>query len=503
MKTLNKIYPSEVIQSADRYAMDRLGIPSEILMENAGIACADMAASMSAVGDEVAILAGTGSNGGDGFVVARHLARMGRRVSVFLAGDESRLSGAASANYSILTKLHIPCVKTEDLSDTELADSVGRASLVIDALLGTGAKGAPRGEVLRAVCSARKARQILAIDGPSGVDLSDGTVLGEVIKADVTVTMIAGKIGHFVSPGRIYSGDLVIAHIGVDDEVIVRDDEELSMDLIDRRWVEERYPSTRLDAHKGSRGGVLIIAGSLRYPGAAALASMGALRGGAGLCVLAAPEIVRPYISSLPEVIFEPMNTPDELSAILDRWRERCSVAVVGPGLDRNGLSEEIFSCFWEDGGYKTVVDGDGLFFLASRKDRRENLLITPHEGEAARLLDWTPSDVAYRRLSAVTELGEKYGLCLLKGYGTLISDGRRRSVISSGNQALSIPGSGDVLSGLVGAMWARGLSSMEAGAMASWIHGVSGENLSEKSVDGLRASEIADEIPSVMGEVL
>ncbi|PIE54640.1 MAG: bifunctional ADP-dependent NAD(P)H-hydrate dehydratase/NAD(P)H-hydrate epimerase [Dethiosulfovibrio peptidovorans] len=499
MKARKKLYRSAAVQAADRCAVDFLGIPSEVLMENAGIACADAACSMTKPGDRVVVLAGVGSNGGDGFVLARHLARLGREPSVILAGSPERLRGPAALNYHILSSLRIPCSHIDDMTDEALRNALSQASLVVDALLGTGASGAPKGAVLRAVVAAEDASCILAIDGPTGVNLDDGTIPGASIDADATVTMIAEKVGHRVSPGLWRCGDISVTHIGVESSAILDDQDAVS--LVDEMFVSDRFPQTSRCAHKTSRGGVFLIAGSPRYSGAAALSALGALRGGAGLCVVAAPAEVRSSLSSIPECIFESLESPSDLVSVVERWRPRCSVAVLGPGLDRSDWSREVASSFFGVWDGASVIDGDGLFYLGELNPlRRADRVLTPHEGEAGRLLGCSSREVATERLAAVDELGRRYGVALLKGEGTLIGDGTHQAVVAAGSQSLAVPGSGDVLSGLVGAFMTRGCAPFEAAAIAAWVHGRAGELMEHRGVDGVLASEIAAVCPSVMG---
>lgn len=498
------LYSSGDIQKADRCAIDNLGIPSEILMENAGRACADRALSMTSPKDRVCVLAGTGNNGGDGMVAARHLHCGGREVRVLLAGKAKAVKGAAGLNCRILKALGIPCVELSDMADGELEEILSHADLLIDALLGTGAKGSPRGDVLRALRAMKGKSPIMALDGPTGVNLDDGTVPGEAVTADLTVTMIGKKIGHAVFPGRLHCGKVESVHIGVDGECILPEPTGKATFSVSQDYVRENYPATSSTAHKGSRGGVLLVAGSPRYPGAAALASMGALRGGAGLAVLAAPEAVRPYAASMPEVIFEPLESPGGIGAVFDRWKKRCSALVLGPGLDRTEFSKQVFASSMEFWNGNTVVDGDGLYFLKEWPAARFSggLVITPHEGEASWLMDCSSEAVSARRLEAADRLGEKYGVCLLKGPGSIISGKTLRAIEPWSSPVLAVPGSGDVLSGLIGALMSRGCRPFNGAALAGWIHGKIGHDLLERSPDGFLASQIAHMIPEILGEI-
>ncbi len=497
------LYSSGDIQNADRFAMEKLGIPSEILMENAGMVCSDFAASMTLPGERIVIMAGTGNNGGDGMVMARHLHRKDRDVMVFIAGRIDDLKGATLLNFSILDAIGIPCIELSLMADQDLENALSDADLLVDALLGTGAKGAPRGDVLRAVRAMKGRSPILALDGPTGVNLDDGSVFADTVLADLTVAMLARKIGHEVFPGKLFCGRVELAHIGVDEGAILPEPIGKETFSVNEEYVRMNYPLTSSLVHKGSRGGVLVVAGSPRYPGAAVLAARGALRGGAGLCILAAPEVVRSYVASIPEVIFEPLESPSEVIDVLDRWRDRCSTLIVGPGLDRTEFSRQVFVSSMSLWRGNIVVDGDGLFFLPETDiSASSGLIVTPHEGEAAGLLGCRVADIFSRRLNMAESLGGKYGVCLLKGPGSIVCDSLTRAVEPSGAPTLAVPGSGDVLSGLIGALWSRGCSPFNAAALGGWIHGKVGELLFARSPDGFLASEIADMIPDVLGGV-
>lgn len=502
MREISRLYSSQEIARADQRAMTDLSVPSEVLMENAGSLCANYAFSMTSIKDKVVVMAGTGNNGGDGMVVARHLDRMGRSVTVFIAGEVEKTRDATAVNLKILKSLGIPCFEMDSISDNFIKSELDGASLVVDALLGTGASGKPRGQVLRAVEAVSGFSPILSVDGPTGVNLDDGTVPGKAILSDLTVTMVSKKIGHAIFPGKTYSGKVEVAHIGIDPARLL-DVEKNAFFSVDENYVASRYPKASFNSDKYSRGGVLVVAGSCDYPGAAALVARGVLRAGAGLCVLAAPEQVRPYLNSLPEVIFQPIKNVNDVPKILDRWSSPCPVTVIGSGLGRSDFSKDLFEAFWLSGLSSVVVDGDGLYFLPKMDlSAVGKVIITPHEGEAARLIGWTRDRVACNRLLAAGSLGGRYGVCLLKGPGSIVTSRERRGVISSGNECLSVAGSGDVLAGAVGAIWSRGTNAFDAAALGGWIHGKAGELLSKRSLDGALASEVADKIPDVLGGV-
>ncbi|MBQ7196022.1 MAG: NAD(P)H-hydrate dehydratase [Synergistaceae bacterium] len=266
--------------------------------------------------------------------------------------------------------------------------------------------------------------------------------------------------------------------------------------------VRDLLPPRPDDMHKGHRGRLLIVGGSERYPGAPALSALGALRSGAGVVtLLSLQKVCEACASRLPEVVY--CYEDDKF-----RWKElamaqkKIDAVVIGPGLDRSVATELVTSRMWREWPTKILVDGDGLNALAAvQKDltARKDSVITPHEGEAARLLETTPDEIRADRFYAVSELSAKWGCAVLKGHHTLIASGEKFLEIKYGNPALSVPGSGDVLSGCIGAFLGMGLEPFDAAVLGATVHGMAGDYLAREGVDGVLASEIADAIRKII----
>ena len=266
-------------------------------------------------------------------------------------------------------------------------------------------------------------------------------------------------------------------------------------------------PERKNDIHKGDRGGVLIVGGCSLYRGAPLLAARGALRSGCGLLVVFSEECVCSAVaSSLPEAIVQSglfSCSRGAVIEILNFWKPRMNCLVLGPGIGRSDSAGNVVRVILETWQKPLIVDGDGLYWLAHLGDafkRRDSLLLTPHEGEAARLLG-TSSDVVRRsRKESASEIASRYGIVLLKGRETLIDDGLRCEIIAEGNQALAIPGSGDVLAGAVAALSASGIPLFPSACLGAFVHGRAGRDLSQQSgIDGILASEVADAIPLIL----
>ena len=266
--------------------------------------------------------------------------------------------------------------------------------------------------------------------------------------------------------------------------------------------IKDLLPTRPDDMHKGHRGRLLIVGGSERYPGAPALSALGALRSGAGVVTLLSLEkVCAACAARLPEVVYA--YEDDKF-----RWKElamaqkKIDAVVIGPGLDRSVATELVTSRMWREWKGKILVDGDGINALAAVQNdlsARKDAVITPHEGEAARLLNTTPDDIRADRFYAVSELSAKWGCAVLKGHHTLVASGEKFLEIKNGGPALSVPGSGDVLSGCIGAFLAMGLEPFDAAVLGATIHGMAGDYLAREGVDGVLASEIADTLRKII----
>ena len=504
------LYDAEDIRQADWKVVDQLGMPPVILMENAGRGVADAVKWKFPSISRILIACGGGNNGGDGLVAARYLLKEGFVVSILLAVSEGKMAREAATNLETLRKIGCPLLSSEGKTDGELTKLVAELDLVIDGLLGTGSNGAPRGEIERIIRAAGGIVPVTAIDIPSGVDPSTGEIEGEALKADLTVAILARKIGHEVMPGRAYRGDLVTVDLGLEIGLLLPGGQRV--ELLEPSLVSGYLPPLSPFVHKGARGVVLIIGGSERYRGAPVLSALGALLGGSGGVLAAVPIDSLPMFSLHPEVIplevekKDGVIAPEAWDRILSLWSGRFSAVVIGPGLDRGIIPLELVGRIWKEWEGPLCLDGDALHSLVRCDDfepRSADTVITPHEGEAGVLLSMERARVGRYRLKSALTLSSRFGVTLLKGPCSLISDGKRTRVNPHIVPGLSVPGSGDVLSGLVGAFLARSLSAFDAAAAAAFVHGSAGELLqNEKGPHGITASEIALALPSAMARL-
>src|SRR6478672_6958613 len=441
MRVLN----TQQMQEADRRTIDEIGIPSIVLMENAGRqAVAAMEAAFEDLAtSHVGVLCGRGNNGGDGFVIARTLVQRGVETSVFLLGSVAEVRGDARTNLEVLGRIGLTVVEITNAQEWELHFSeISQCELLVDAILGTGFHGPLTGLLETVVADVNGLGvPVVAIDLPTGVSADSHEVDGEAIEASMTVTLAAPKLPLILPPADAYGGDLVIADIGIPSSVI----DELDgpwLELLTREKMRELVPARAADSHKGDFGRVLVIAGSFGRSGAAHLAGLGALRSGAGLVTIATPRSCVATIAALaPEYMTEPLDeTPTGTIdyAALDRVLDiKADVIAVGPGLGQSPGTAAFVQGLLERVGVPLVLDADALNAFAGEPDRLmgrdgTDVIITPHPGEMARLLNLSVEAVQHDRLQHATEFAASHRLhVVLKGHRTVIASPDNRAFIN------------------------------------------------------------------------
>lgn len=509
---MQKYYFPADVRRADVIASEECCVPSVVLMENASKNAAAEAAAMAEGNGPFVLLAGVGNNGGDAFAAARHLLIKGADVVVLKCAADEKYKGDAAVNLSVLRRIGESCLKlldTADMTDAEITKLLDCAACIIDGLLGTGMSGAPRKEPARIISLLTGRNNILSLDIPSGTDPESGAVYEPCVKASATVTFLAPKSGMAFEPARSACGKIVTADIGVPPCAVLPD--EPAVTLLSMGDLKSLLPVISRDIHKTERGNVLIIAGSAEYRGAPLLAARGALRAGAGLVFLAVPEFIAPYASEkLPEAIILPLPVIDgEISAasakdLLSAAMQKCAAVAAGPGCGRLSCTDELFGWLWRSCRLPLLLDADMLWFFAQHQgelEPRGDVLLTPHSAEAGRILGISASEVSMDRAGSVRKLAQKTGNALLKGRNTLVFSSQGLKMIDAGSPTLAVPGSGDVLSGVTAAFMASGMSVADAAAAGALAHALAGEALEAKyGARGALASEIADEIPFLLG---
>jgi NAD(P)H-hydrate epimerase len=492
---LNPLYDADGIRTVDRWAIEEMGVPSLELMEAAGRAVAEAVGELAPEGP-VRVVCGKGNNAGDGLVAARYLREAGFEVEALLLWPGEELSGDAAANLERFA--------AERVSE-DIALRLGGSGAIVDAIFGTGFSGEPRQPALAAIAAIEACgAPVVACDIASGVDASSGEVAGVAVEADVTVSFHAAKIGHRVAPGKWHTGELRVAPIGIPDGA----PGEPAAGTIDTA-VLALAPRRGARSTKFSSGQVTIAGGSRGLTGAVQMSSLAAIRAGAGYATVAVPADLEPiFEQGQPEVMSvgcpggDGCLAPGSAKALLGAF-ERAAAGVLGPGLGRDPGSVELAREALSAIEAPLVLDADGLNAFAGELDRiaarGAPTVLTPHTGELGRLLGRSSGEISAHRLAAAREAARIAGaVVVLKGDDTIVADGERVAVNSLSAPALATAGTGDVLSGIVAALLARGLEPFAAACAAVLAHARAGREAALRigAAESTIATDVIDSIP-------
>ncbi len=506
------------MRELDRTAIEGWHVSGLVLMENAGKATADQIEENfgEMFPGPVTIICGKGNNGGDGYVIARHLLNRGWDVATVVLAGRKDIAGDAKANLDILLKsgAELDFVEKETVLE-ELLEQHQPAGLVVDAVFGTGLSSEVTGDYVKVIDWINSAAEaVVAVDIPSGIDATTGQVLGSAVFADLTVTFASAKVGHVVYPAVEFVGDLIVTDIGIPKQLA--DQQTIDHMFINAEAARILLPARPASGHKGTFGHLLLVAGSTGKSGAAALAAEGGLRAGAGLATLACPAHLNPiFETKLTEVMTVPLPEVDgmvSMQAIADieaLWQER-DVFAVGPGL---GTGEEIGGLvrrLVRDCPLPMVIDADGLNALAGHlevlQERKAATVLTPHPGEMSRLLGCSIVEIEADRIAVARKFACDHGVILvLKGARTVIAEPEGTVFVNgSGNPSLACGGTGDVLTGVIGGLLGQGLSATAAVLLGVYLHGRAADRLFEtQGRAGILASDLLRELPSTRKELL
>jgi NAD(P)H-hydrate epimerase len=501
------VLDSVLMRVADAAAI-RSGVPSSRLMENAAQALVEELLHSYPDATDVVVVCGPGNNGGDGLAAARLLDQRGLSVSLFSLGDPAAYRGDAERNASLTRQAGLEIVPLSRRGSARVfSKRLAGAGVVVDALFGTGLTRALSGPAARAVSAINTAgRPVVAADLPSGLSADTGQLLGPCVAATVTVAFAAVKHAHVFWPARGFCGRVAVRDIGIPRKTLLERAGSLWLaeDRDLRAWLRPRPQ----DSHKGDFGRLAVLAGSRGKAGAAVLTARGALRAGAGLVTVFCPASIESIIvSALPEAMTR--GLPDEDGALAQGAAEAFTdaiddfdAAVAGPGLGTAPGTAAVLERLLA-ARCPVVCDADALNAFAGRprvfSRRRARTVLTPHPGEAARLLATTGRRVQEDRVAAANRLMRASGaVVLLKGAGSLIcAPSGRVTVNPTGSPLMSTAGAGDVLAGAVGAFLAAGMDAERAAIAGAYLHGLAGERLAVRLGDaGLLSGELADELP-------
>ncbi|GBC87842.1 Bifunctional NAD(P)H-hydrate repair enzyme Nnr [bacterium HR12] len=504
-----------VLSPAEAGELDRAsqarGIAAATLMENAGreVARAALAVAGGAYGARAVVVCGKGNNGGDGLVAARYLARWGARVTVLMLEAAEDLREPAATN---LARLRTETdARVRPFSSSTLARELARADVAIDAIFGTGFRGVPEDEWAEAIRVLNEGEPpVVAVDIPSGVDGATGAVEGEAVFADVTVTFGAPKVGVILLPGAEHAGVVEVVDIGFPPDLIRGE-----LWLMEEEDVAALVPTRPLETHKRETGVVLVVGGSRLMTGAVALVAQAAYRVGAGLVQVAVPSSILPVLQSLVrEATFLPLpETPEgtvapEATEALAERLAGADVLALGPGMTTHGATAAWIRQTVATSPIPVVLDADGLNAFAGRAPelaaRRSELVLTPHAGEFARIAGTTSRAVMADRLGQVRALAaETKATVLLKGTRTLVAtpEGHVR-VNPTGGPYLATGGTGDVLTGAIAGLLARGLPPVDAASAGAFLHGRAGALAAERTGEGTTAVDVLEHLAPALREI-
>jgi len=478
------VYSAEQVRATDRHAIERLGISGYTLMTRAAESALDLLVEGWPAANRVLVLCGAGNNAGDGYVVARLARAAGLQVTVAALVDPSRLSGdAGRAHHDWLA-----AGGTTIQFDPALLPA---CDVVVDALLGTGLDRPVAGAMATCIAAVNAAsKPVLAIDLPSGIDADSGAVLGHAVRATRTITFVGLKSGLFLADGLDHVGRLAFADLGIPVGVT-------GAAPVMRRTcpsdVAGVLPRRRRGAHKGDNGRVLVVGGGSGMPGAVRLAAEAALRAGAGLVTVATrAENLAAIVGARPEIICHAVQSAADLGQLM----AATDVIAVGPGLGQSDWARNLFEAVL--GSDKPlVVDADALNLLSRQPSRRGRWVLTPHPGEAARLLDWTTAMVQADRLAALRALAQRYdGVTVLKGAGSLVLGPTGTPwLCDAGNPGMATAGMGDVLTGIVAAVAAQCPDLERAAVAGVAVHAAAGDRAAAPGERGLLATDVLDEL--------
>jgi len=495
-----KIATAEIMRSIDRYCIDILGIPGIVLMENAALKV--MKNIRSNIKNFV-IVCSSGNNGGDGFAVARHLLNRGNYVEIFSLGSEKNMSADALVNLNIIRNMGVEIIKVNNNEDLEvLRESIIHCETTIDAIFGTGLSREVEGIYSLAITIINEnSKYILSIDVPSGFECDSGKVLGNCIKSDKTVTFELFKKGFLGYETDSFTGEVVIEKIGIPRSVVDKFHEnEYIMDI---DFIKKLIKKRNKYSHKGDYGRTLILAGSLGFTGAAYISTQAAVRSGAGLVTLCCDSSIQNILSGK---LVEAMTVSTDDEKRLDSLITKSNCIAIGPGLGNNNGTLMLLEKILLNSECPVVIDSDGLNVLEGNlemlKNKKCQIVLTPHMGEMARISGFSIDEINENKIDIAKEFAKKYNvILLLKGFNTIITDGKTLQINPTGSSAMASGGMGDCLTGIIASFISQGYDILTATCVGAYVHGYCGDKLSKKMFC-VNANHILEALPSIIKEI-
>ncbi|MFP6805956.1 MAG: NAD(P)H-hydrate dehydratase [Pseudomonadales bacterium] len=495
----NTLYSAAQVRELDRIAIEEHGIAGLTLMRRAAEACARQIEIHWPQISKITVFCGGGNNAGDGYIIAGILSERGCQVQVIVVGDKASLGDDAAAALQY-------CEQSEAVLESGSAQPQG--DMYVDALLGTGLSGEVQSKYVSAIQQINGGdKPVLSVDIPSGLCADTGSILGISVQANVTVTFIGRKRGLYTNDGPDCSGEIVFDSLSVPENIADKLDKHIDKSVVVMR--PQALPARRKNSHKTRNGHLLVVGGDSGMGGAVLMSGIAAFRCGAGIVSIATrQENVAPFLARCPELMTRKVDSSGDLK----RMMAKATAMVIGPGLGTLSWGKELLVAAL-DSSIPLVIDADGLTLLAEMAVTNKGWILTPHPGEALRLLEGRTkhtdgeslseiincmqAGIQSDRFTSIELLQRNYdGVILLKGVGTLVSDGIDTSLCSYGNPGMASAGMGDVLSGVIGGLIAQGLNGYHAATTGACLHARAGDIAAE--VDGERGLLATDLIPLI-----
>lgn len=495
-----EVVSAETAKEIDKITINEIGIPSIVLMENAAQA---IVKEILGLGDSYCIFCGVGNNGGDGLAIARKLILKGKRVTVFINGNEEQGSDEFKINLNILRNLKALIYSIKDtLHEDKIIGAIKESEVVIDALFGVGINRDIAGNSYKLITLINdNSRFIVSVDVPSGLDCNTGECKGIAIRANLTFNIEVIKTGLITYNASNYLGEVKTVYIGIPEEVKSKCSEGIYMASKD--YYKSIMPRRSIYGHKGDYGKVLILAGSLGFSGAAFITTEATVRGGAGLVTLLIEEDIRQALSSR---LIEAMTLSYKEEKKISNLIRSVNVIACGPGIGRKIENENVLKRCILESRCPLVVDADALNYVSDHKELLKHLkgraIFTPHPGEMAKLTGKTIDEVEKNRIHICREYAKDNEIIVvLKGYNTVISDGKKVYINKTGSSKMASAGMGDCLTGIITSLIAQGLKNFEGAILGCYIHGLAGDRLAADRFS-VNARDIIEEIPKTMEEL-
>jgi NAD(P)H-hydrate epimerase len=514
-----RLATAEIIKNLDKKTIEEVGIPGCVLMENAaqGVVRVIKKRYLKEKKGKIAIFTGGGNNGGDGFVVARHLHNQGNKIWVFLLIPPSRLKGDALLNYKIIEKIGVNILPLYNGSDLQLQkDKIEECEIIVDAILGTGLKSDVEGYFVQVIDYVNKSqKKIVSVDIPSGLNADTGLIMGTCINAEVTVTFGLPKLGLLIHPGLERVGKLYAIDIGIPISLV--ENILINNYLLDLSEIESFIKLKRKeDTHKGHYGHLLVLAGSVGKTGAAAMVCEAALRAGAGLITLGIPKSLNQIMEvKTLEAMTSPLDETSDFALSYEAWPKIQNLLIekracaLGPGISVSNSTKKLVLKILENVTIPIVLDADALNCIAGDVNVLKNLskppILTPHPGEMGRLTSSDTKTVQENRIEIARSFAKDFGVYLvLKGSKSVIAEPDGTIYINpTGNPGMASGGMGDILTGMIAGYLSQGYSAGEALKLGVFLHGMLGDRLEkEKGSLGYLAQDMLEVIPNTFASL-